>query len=311
MKQNEKILVYAVTGFLVVILLIAIVFGKDGPRVEEPQGGSSPLVRSLEDVLKDRAGDRAEEVVASGDSNSNPISDGELGDGLDEGGAPLAGSATLADASAEDTDSSTSPVALVAMAPPLPPTAASVVTEKLGLSRREHDYRIVRARSGDSLGVLVQTWCGSNEPYFDEARSLNEELTVLQVGQEVVLPWVDDEVILAAYERRRNAAPTVGVDATAANAVWPTPAASPAASPASSAPASSAPASSAPISSAPVAAPGRKYKVQPGDSLWKIAERLVGRRSVPSYLEKVRNLNPGLDVDRLKVGQVLLLPSGS
>lgn len=302
MKQNEKILVYAVTGFLVVILLIAIIFGKDGPRVEEPQGGSPALVRSLEDVLKDRAEDRADEVLVSGETspNSSPESDiePEVESGSEPGPGPGPGSVSLADAAFPGMGDSTGPVPLVAMAPPLPPTAASVVTEKLGLSRREHDYRIVRARSGDSLSTLVQTWCGSLGPYLDETKSLNEELTVLRIGQEVVLPWVDDEVILAVYQQRRNAAPTVGVDGAARNAVWSTQAASVAPT-------------VAPAVAAPVAASGRKYKVQPGDSLWKIAERLVGRRSVPAYLEKVRNLNPGLDVDRLKVGQVLLLPAGS
>ena len=299
MKQNEKILVFAVTGFLVVILLVAIIFGKDGPRVEEPQGGGSTLVRSLEDVLNDRAG--------NGVATRNPGEDKRMGSD-----AELAGDPDTAGLAAVDGDGSAGlsalpaptdhveadlviGVPLAAMVPLLPPTPASLVTEKLGLSRREHDYRLVRARSGDSLGSLVQTWCGSTDPYLDDAHGLNEELSVLRIGQEVVLPWVDDEVILAAYERRQTVVRPADFVAVAADVR--------ATSPGGVAPALS------PVRATPVAVPSRKYKVQPGDSLWKIAERLVGRRAVPAYLKKVRSLNPGLDVDRLKVGQLVLLPT--
>ena len=80
MKQNEKILVFAVTGFLVVILLVAIIFGKDGPRVEEPQGGGSTLVRSLEDVLNDRAG--------NGVATRNPGEDKRMGSDAELAGDP-------------------------------------------------------------------------------------------------------------------------------------------------------------------------------------------------------------------------------
>ena len=48
MKQNERLLVYAVTGFLALILVVAVVFG-DGPKAPvtgEERGGAS-----LSDIL--------------------------------------------------------------------------------------------------------------------------------------------------------------------------------------------------------------------------------------------------------------------
>ena len=48
MKQNERLLVYAVTGFLALILVVAVVFG-DGPKA--PVTGAERGGASLSDCL--------------------------------------------------------------------------------------------------------------------------------------------------------------------------------------------------------------------------------------------------------------------
>ena len=46
-----------------------------------------------------------------------------------------------------------------------------------------------------------------------------------------------------------------------------------------------------------------------GDSLWKIAVRATGdQRRAPSFVEKVMELNPDLEPERLMVGQEIVLP---
>lgn len=275
MKQNEKILVYAVTGFLAVILGVAILFSKDSTR-------SLPDVRtdvgeapSLEALLDRKAAEqpKAEPVVEQPKAEA--------------ASQPLVANVQLA-----------------------PPTAAAIVTEKLGLSRMENGYRIVRANRGDTLGDLVRKWCGSLDQLPD-AQGLNETLQTLRVGQDVVLPWVDDEVILAAYEKR-----------TAASAPTPELAIVPATTPSASGVAAEASASKgaaatdgvpapAPVTNGgtPAATGARTYKIVAKDSLWKIAEREVGKGKAYAYVEKILDANPNLDAERLREGQTITLPA--
>lgn len=286
MKQNEKILVFAVTGFLVVILAVAILFGKGGARQPlDPAGGAAGPgggTVSLEQMM-----DRMKGQLGAGRAGENAADE----DGAGESGA------LLADGSGAGRPLGDRSLSTNATLPP--PTPASLVTEKLGLNRRDHDYRFVRVRPGDTLGELVQTWCGTTDGYLDLARALNEELTVLKVGDEICLPWVDDELVLAAWEARRagrtaasmprgDLAGSEPVDATVRPGIESATAKVPAASPAS-----------------------RKHTMQAGETLWKIGERAVGARNVPRFLEQVRALNPGLDLDRLREGQTILLPVSS
>lgn len=275
MKQNEKILVYAVTGFLAVILGVAILFSKDSTR-------SLPDVRtdvgeapSLEALLDRKAAEqpKAEPVVEQPKAEA--------------ASQPLVANVQLA-----------------------PPTAAAIVTEKLGLSRMENGYRIVRANRGDTLGDLVRKWCGSLDQLPD-AQGLNETLQTLRVGQDVVLPWVDDEVILAAYDKR-----------TAASAPTPELAIVPSTTPSASGVAAEASASKgaaatdgvpapAPVTNGgtPAATGARTYKIVAKDSLWKIAEREVGKGKAYAYVEKILDANPNLDAERLREGQTITLPA--
>src|SRR5262249_60699753 len=90
----------------------------------------------------------------------------------------------------------------------LPPTAEAMVTEKLGLRRKVNGFCVVTAQPKDTLSTLVQKWCGKTDDYLEQAHGLNEELSTLHVGQEVTLPWVDAEVLIAAINAR-TAAPAV------------------------------------------------------------------------------------------------------
>ncbi|HSI32504.1 MAG: LysM peptidoglycan-binding domain-containing protein [Phycisphaerae bacterium] len=75
------------------------------------------------------------------------------------------------------------------------------------------------------------------------------------------------------------------------------------------------PVSDAPITVAPVAEPvaplhrsaaaGRTYTVQKGDTLFKIARNQYGDATA---VRKIKDANPGLNADQIKVGQKLNLP---
>ncbi len=276
MKQNEKILVYAVTGFLAVILAVAILFGKEPQRRLPELRTDTVEVPNLLEVLERRA---------KGSEESSGLQAAPVDVPADEppanSGQPLVANVQLA-----------------------PPSVAAMVTEKLGLSRKDRGYRIVRARPGDSLGSLVQKWCGSTD-YLLEAQGINETLSVLQVGQEVILPWVDDEVVYAAFERRSQpsqpAQPAVGAGVAeaagdAGGAVQPAVAPAVTGLP-------------TPTVDAAARLGARQHKVAAGESLWKIAEREVGRKHAPGYIEKIRALNPNLDADRIRQGQTIQLPA--
>lgn len=282
MKQNEKVLVYAVTGFLLVILGIAILFGKDGPR-----GPMTPTPQKQ----------------ATAQNESKGIGDlfAELGkqaaDADAEHGMGRPDDASLTGLKAPDE----SPLA----APP-PPTPAEEVQLKLGDYRRDRDYRLVKAMPGDSLSALAQRWCGS-AAMVEQVRSLNEGLQTLIAGQEVVMPWVEDTELLAALRERQAAAvarPTVG-NGPAANGAL--------SHGTSTTPAGDVPApkgSDADTSAGSPAVASRLYKLQSGDKLWNIAVKAVGMKAAPAYLEQVKKLNPGIaDINNIRAGQELRLPA--
>ncbi len=223
------------------------------------------------------------------------------------------------------------------LAQPKPQLAADLVAQQLGLSRRDRTVRFVHAKQNDSLDVLVRRWCGARDPFLAEAKSLNEDLVVLRVGQEVAVPWVDDEVVLAALEAQKpkTLAATDGT-ANAAGAGKPVDAsATGGASPSFHSPGAGLGAN-APRSgdkerddkekdtgsretaskdkngsarSAPVAA-GSSYTIKSGDSLWKIAETAYGKKNASRMIEAIKQANDGLDADRLQPGRKIALPAG-
>ena len=312
MKQNERLLVYAVTGFLAVILVIAVLIGPGGRDVAgaERTGGAT-AAKGLGDLLG--RNDGAESATD--------------GDGTELAGQPASGAGVLP-APGEVTKQQP----LVAADPQK--IAAELLEQQFGWSRRDRTVRVVRARSGDSLESLVRRWCGARDPHLDVARALNEELSVLRVGQEVCVPWVDDAEVLAAHEANRpqllaTEAPAGGAP-TGAAGDGSIPGVGSLASvlgggtvdPAANATADRTPGRGTQPTFAlpggrgadPAAANGsaprttREYTVQSGDSLWRIADRTYGRQNAARMVREILAANPGLD-ERLKVGQKIVLPS--
>lgn len=304
MKQNERLLVYAVTGFLALILLVAVVFGRGADAKSSIKTeGAAP---SLTDLLPKTSGQPGEGQAGPG----QPVANGKnpVGSGLVE--PALLGGSGVPAPSQLGTE-------LPLMAQVKPMVAAELVAQSLGLSRRDRNVRFVRAKSGDSLDTLVRRWCGARDPFLAEAQSLNEELSVLRVGQEVALPWVDDEVLAAAIETQRPRTMLEGAG-TDSPSVRPEPSVRLDAPVAANSP-GNAPAAD-PIQSGldGVAGRGRDaartaatatttYVVKKGDSLWRIAERTYGRQNADRMIAQIKAANAGLG-DTLREGQKIQLP---
>src|SRR5262245_7504024 len=282
MKQNERFLVYAVTGFLALILAVAVLFGREpvldtgagpvsgpvnGPMVGETSKQGTKL-SGLQDILG--TGQDSKEVA----KNANPSTGAPTPEQVVPGHALNTGGGLL--------------------------LAPDIVAQQLGSSRRDRMVRFVRAKSGDSLDMLVRRWCGARDPYLAEAKCLNEDLVTLRVGQEVAVPWVDDEVLFAAIEAQKpKVLPETHV--TAANAVD-------ASAPASPRPAFAEPgAGSAGNALATLSSAGSEYLVKQGDSLWRIAEHTYGKKNADRMIGEIKKANPGLD-NRLVPGQKLAMP---
>ncbi|MEO6596952.1 MAG: hypothetical protein ABIP94_19575, partial [Planctomycetota bacterium] len=128
MKQNERVLVYAVTGFLAVILVIAVVFGR------EPGGGAADATK--------REGDKVPGLsqILDGGGPAAPSAK-EAGRPASLSGLPTPGQVTPEQP-------------LVAATKTM--LAADIVAQELGPNRRDRTVRFVRARPGDSLESLVR-----------------------------------------------------------------------------------------------------------------------------------------------------------
>lgn len=321
MKQNERLLVYAVTGFLAIVLLVAVLFGPNGNDAAAKTGGVEPAkvagagktdgVRGLGEILgQNDAGKGPSAPKEPKSDGSNPSNAGKP---THSGGGSVADVLSPADVLRPGQVSPQQP--LVANERPL--LAMDLVAQQLGPSRRDRSVRMVRAKSGDSLEMLVRRWCGARDPFLEEAKSLNEDLVVLRVGQEVCVPWVDDEVVLSAYEAQK---PKMLVSAPVGGTV---PAAAPGGSSTGSSTGST-PGSTPAVQPRPTfAEPGTQrgeaakttpagvtteYTVKAGDALWKIAERTYGKQNAGRMVPEIRKANPDLG-ETLKIGQKLLLPA--
>lgn len=273
MKQNERWLVFAVTGFLALLLVAALVFRGDADGA--PGGQQKPI--GLDQLLGQNA---------PGAANAR------------EGETVRVGVPAPSEVTAQQP--------LVAGVKPL--LAADLVLQQLGPSRRDRNVRFVRARQGDSLDLLVQRWCGARDPFLAEAKCLNEDLVVLRVGQEVAVPWVDDEVVLAAYEARQPKTLLAG-DAVGGGDAPKLGAAVPAsARPDFRLPGAQAASGSGVPARTSASGVGTSYTVKSGDSLWRIAERTYGLKNADRMVTAIKDANPGLG-ERLLVGQKLVLPA--
>jgi nucleoid-associated protein YgaU len=300
MKQNERLLVYAVTGFLALILLVAVVFGR------APENKSAVKTGGTVQELKEVVPSIGAANVPAGNASAAPVG-GVAGTGQPAGNSGLPAPGQLVPEQP-----------LVAQAKPM--VAADLVAQSLGLSRRDRNVRFVRAKSGDSLDTLVRRWCGARDPFLAEAQSLNEDLVVLRVGQEVALPWVEDEVLAAGLEQQKPK--TVLVDDSvdlarlAAEASARRNGGVSAAGAAGSATAGSAtvgnPIGGGPIggglSSSAATVATTTYVVKKGDALWRIAERTYGRKNADRMVGEIKALNPGLSAESLREGQKIQLP---
>ncbi len=276
MKRNDSILVYAVTGLLLVILVVAVVFGESKPAIANADGGNRPRVATLPGVAPvnpEPEVDGEQTGIESAEGVETP----KNGDTTEPGNgrpnsAEIEGSETQGDGKTGAGIGSEAPA--TASQGPVDLKATVVTSEMkleraLGMSSRNRDFRVVKSRRGDTLGAVVQRWCGDSR-YLPDAEAVNEHLIegTLTTGQDVVVPWVEAEIILAAETVRAAAA------GKAAHAT------------------------------------GQLYSLQKGDSLWKLAKTRVGENKlVPAWLERFKQLNPEItDLSVLVVGQEVRLP---
>ncbi len=326
MKQNERLLVYAVTGFLAVILVIAVWFGNDaaaGLRSKTDADNSAQELegRELKDIGDLLGTKKPEGTPASGDPVA-PGAGNTPGAGNQTGEQPLVSRST----------------AMV---------AADLVAQQLGPSRREYTVRWVTARAGDSLETLVVRWCGSRD-FVEKALRLNEDLGMLKIGKEVAVPWVDDEIVLEVHEARQakklagvangdrgiglndGNLPTGGGQAPAGpsrqdsgrigDLLQPQVPESPGfREPGAGADTGALADKSAVGQNAGVLTADRglvggsgatRYTVKSGDSLWAIAARTYGRTQADKMVPEIKRANPGV-TEKLKPDQVLVLPPKS
>jgi len=301
MKRNESILVYGVTGLLVVILLVAVVFGNDGSAnagsgQQPPQQGKTAAnqtkdgldIRKLVDEPKlgtDGKLNRENQVAAEPTPGSPKGSPGG-----NEGSAP-AGTGALPGAALSTKDNPGD------ARNSLPLEAAFLLR-----STREGDFRRVTVQDGESLSQLMERF-GVGQSRRDEVLRLNETLPNLdriRSGQQIILPWVEDAVLIAAEKQRKEHDAAVMAERNAAKTV---PSPSPNQNPKSTQPGPEKPIGKFPL----VMGATKERKVKKGESLWKIASECGG--NVTTSIEQIRALNPQMDLDPLREGVVLKVPA--
>ncbi|MCB9869321.1 MAG: LysM peptidoglycan-binding domain-containing protein [Planctomycetes bacterium] len=284
MKRNETILVYAVTGLLLLILAIAVIFGEQpATKPSEQTVAQSDLPTSstqLPGVTPALLGEGAgtPDGPAGGRpeaGRTTPVTP-ETEKPRDGSNAPVGGTPSPAPSgpiaggsSADGTTPTVTPVGLAKSVevPAAAPAPEQVLETRFGTSRRMGDFRVVRAWSGASLRDVVQRWCGDTSRLGD-VELLNESVDPkrLTANQEVIVPWVEASSLLAAAEVR-HAVPAV----------------------------------------APAAA--GTYSVGKGESLWKIASRRVPAKKIPAWIARFREINPEVsDPNALREGQKVRLP---
>ena len=304
MKQNERLLVYAVTGFLAVILLVAVLFGPSGREAaakvsgDTANGAKNDGPRALGDLLGD--GKVAEPPAPKTDAAKSGTN-----------GAAPAGSPTGTVTDVLQPNPVTAQQPLVASERPL--LAMDMVAQQIGASRRDRTVRMVRAKSGDSLDSLVRRWCGARDPFLDEAKALNEDLVTLRVGQEVCVPWVDDEVVLAAYEASKPKTLVPAPMVTDPNPPTATPPRPTFAEPGAGRTDAGQPITprdgvTKPVNTPAATVSGTEYVVKSGESLWKIADRTYGRQNAPKMVNEIKKANPSIG-ETLRAGQKIVLPA--
>ena len=302
MQRSESILVWAVSAIVVVIVLVAVVFGRND-EVQNPAlnggdpkvasmvpGGQNPLKAGVSDDVLDLLRDPG---VAAPGAQPDPAGGGAV--------AP-ADANGVADANAAD-------AALRERMPELRTLLGEFRLEgQVGGER----YRVVTVKAGDTYGTLVQRWAGSLAR-GDEVRALNESLVPerLRTGDEIWFPWVEDVDLIEAAKARGEgvARAAVAKESAPVNA----PAVPSGGAPFAIVPADAGASPTAPLASGSTPAPkpesGDWRIVKSGESLWRIASDAVGPRRAQEYIDQILKLNPTLrDPGQVRAGDRLLLP---
>jgi nucleoid-associated protein YgaU len=205
MRRNETVLVYAVTGLLIVILAIAVIFGEESAQAKKSEEGTRVATGNGKGLIEsdpNKFGIKPVEKVPpvtppqvakdppkpkEDPPKPDPKETVKKGEKTDE-------------KTDEKKDDQVAPVPLVTR------SIAEQVNRLLGTSQREGDYRVVTARSDDRLSTLVERWCGSLEA-LPVVEALNEDLKQgkpIPRGRKVLVPWTDDEVLLVAHKERNK-----------------------------------------------------------------------------------------------------------
>ncbi len=271
MRRNETVLVYAVTGLLIVILGIAVIFGEEAAPGNSAGGEGA---RGLLDGNADEFGLPGVSRVNAeepGKTEADPKPAKSSADVPKEAGKEAAGPVAREGAAA-DLNQPKAPAkgeAAAKVVPLVTDPTVSATLRVLGKSRREGQYRVVTARTDDRLSKLVERWCGNLDP-LPTVEALNEDLKQgkpIPDGHEVLVPWTDDEVLLAAHTARQR------------------------------------------MQAELERKQGELYTLKKGDSLWKIAVQRVGSRKAPAYIRAIAQRNPKLeDPNAVREGQKLRLP---
>ncbi len=285
MKRSESILVWAVTAIVGIIVLVAVVFGREGNDAKAGGNGKQGVQELLAGGDSGAFTDaKTDSKIESGDPKTQPQPGGDP----KNGGDPAPGAGVTPDPNA----------ALRARTPE--------VRTLLGEFRLEGQpdgskYRVVVARFGDSFGEMVQKWTGSTAT-ADEVRALNEGLdpSRLRSGEEVWFPWVDDQILVDAWQARHDR----GLDPVRNASV------DPSRRPSGELGALANPAPANPKPATPGdAAQGDWRTVRPGETLWKLAADAVGQRRAQAYIDEILRLNPAIqDAGQIKAGDRVLMP---
>ena len=294
MKQNERLLVYAVTGFLALILVIAVLFGGDQINPAKQQENSAKGLSDLLDPKEPKA-------------------------------APASQDDALVEAMAKQLEASKEPVQQPLIAKPQ--RDREIVERANGPSRTDHMVRWVTVKTGDGYERLVRRWCGEEgfDDYVAEAKSLNEDKPTLIAGIKIMVPLVSDEKLVELIEERAtrvvhviDSSRTLGSDQGASfTAGDPTPSASATldvpgrnrpnstVSPGVAAGGGRNPSVDRGAAVSPV---GQIYQVKSKDNLWSIAAKIYGKGYADQMVLEMKELNPGL-TDRIQIGQTIKLPA--
>lgn len=288
MKRSESVLVYAVTAVLAVILVVAVVFGNEGAaKSREGVDGASAL-GDLQGALDGRVGDKAPPLAGPGVRNLvDPTRSGPKSEVDGPGG-------TAAPDPLDPSQSGRPSQYGEAIGPLRADPRMTSLAAALGPFRAETQfdgirYRVVEVQRGDTFSDLLLRWTASANT-ASTVLSLNEWIDpisrALRAGDEVRMPWVDDAELLSAWQVRRDAHRTpVDPDPAVATVPGREPRTAP-------------------------TTPGESYEVKKGETLWVIAERKVGRRAAPSYIDAIVAANASIgSADSVKAGQRIILPA--